>query len=111
MRFSPRNWGTKQLLLSWCAYWLVLGAATLKPALAILARVSGAGAHGDAGLSYGDGLIKLTVHSADSGAVWTGAIHFTSLILWLFGPPLLLWLLWAVTRPRRDAARDRVPLG
>jgi len=110
MRFSPRNWSTKQLLLSWCAYWLVLGAATLEPALAILARVSGAGAHGDAGLSYDDGLLKLTVRSTDSGAMWTGAIHFTSLIFWLFGPPLLLWLLWAVTRPRREAVRDRVPL-
>jgi hypothetical protein len=110
MILSPRNWGTKQLLLSWCAYWLVLGVATLVPAFEMLARVTGASGHGDAGLSIGDGLVKLTVHNVSDGSTWTGAVHFTSLVFWLFGPPLLLWLLWAVTRPRRDAMRDRAPL-
>jgi hypothetical protein len=110
MKFSPRNWGTKQLLLSWCAYWLVLGVATLKPAFAILSRVTGASGHGNASVSFSDGLLKLAVDNTSDGSTWTGAIHFTSLVLWLFGPPLLLWVLWVVSRPRRERVRERAPL-
>lgn len=109
MRFSPRNWGTSTLLLSWCAYWVALGVATLRPALESIAHVSRSGVHRGAVVSLNGGLINLTVYRSD-GPAWTDAVHFTTLVMWVFGPPLLLWVLWAVTRPRRDAVRDRAPL-
>jgi len=41
---------------------------------------------------------------------WTGSASIMSIVLWLCGPPLLLWLLWLVTRraptPAREAERD-----
>ena len=40
----------------------------------------------------------MTVH-------WTGSASLMSIVLWLCGPPLLLWLLWLVTR-RAPAARE-----
>jgi succinate-acetate transporter protein len=109
VKLSLRNWGAKHLLIAWGAYWLALAVATLKPALEVLGRLVRADAHGQANAAIGDGLLRLTITSGD-GSAWTGAIQFSSLVLWLFGPPLVLWLLWAVSRPRRDLAaseRDR----
>jgi hypothetical protein len=103
VKLSFRDWGAKHLLIAWGTYWLALGVATLKPALGVLARISRAGAHGQVSAGMQDGLLRLTITSAD-GPAWTGAIQLSSLVLWLFGPPLLLWLLWAVSRPRRPAA-------
>ena len=111
MKFSLRHWGPRQLLLSWGAYWIALGLTTLRPALALLARLGRAGAHGQASAGWGDGLVTLTITNGD-GSAWAGAIRLSSLVLWLFGPPLLLWIVWAVTRPRRDGATsDEVAAG
>jgi hypothetical protein len=103
VKLSFRDWGAKHLLIAWSAYWLALGVATLKPALEVLARISRAGAHGQVSAGMQDGLLRVTITSA-GGSAWTGGIQFSSLVLWLFGPPLLLWLVWAVSRPRRHAA-------
>jgi hypothetical protein len=105
VRLSLRGWGAKHLLIAWSGYWLALGVATLEPALAALWRLSRAGAHGQASAAVGDGLLRLTITSTD-GSAWTGAIHFSSLVLWVVGPPLVLWLLWALSRPRRDVAAN-----
>jgi hypothetical protein len=103
VRLSLRDWGTKHLLIAWSAYWLALGVATLKPALDVLGRLGRVGAHGQASAAVQDGLLRVTITSTD-GPAWTGAIHLSSLVLWVVGPPLVLWLLWAVSRPRRDVA-------
>jgi len=40
------------------------------------------------------------------GVHWTGSGSVTSIVLWLCGPPLLLWLLWLVTRRAPTTARE-----
>jgi hypothetical protein len=109
MKLSLRHWGAKHLLIAWGAYWLALGVATLAPALEVLARLSRAGAHGQAKADFQDGLLRLVITSTD-GSAWAGAIQLRSLMLWLFAPPLLLWVLWAVSRPMREPLdqRDRI---
>lgn len=108
MKFSLRQWGAGQLLLTWAAYWVALGVATLTPAIALIARISGTGAHGNASVGFDDGLLKVTITSTGVPS-WTGAIQFSSLIFLVFGPPLLLWIAWAVSRPRRDVGVSDAP--
>jgi hypothetical protein len=55
-----------------------------------------------------DGTVSANV--VGTGVHWTGSASLMSIVLWLCGPPLLLWLLWLVTRraptPAREAERD-----
>jgi hypothetical protein len=97
------NWRPRHLIGAWGVYWLGLGVATLGDAAVAIRRVLQAPT-GEAGvsLSYGDDLITLVTTSYGQ-PVWTGAVAPTTLALALAGPPLLLWLVWLVSRPKRDA--------
>ena len=104
-----RRWQAKHLLLAWAVYWVVLALVALRPALSIITRaLSGPEGHGSISADVSNGIANLNV--AFEGQRWTGSTSLTSLALWIAGPPLLLWLVWLVTRrspaPAHEAEHD-----
>lgn len=108
MNFLAR-WRPYQLLLSWTAYWVLLLAVTLGPALpAILRATRATGNHGEINASVSDTVLSFTVKEMGQ-VTWTGSVHFLTAALWIALPPLALWMLWLRARsrptPRYRAAR------
>jgi hypothetical protein len=100
-----RRWQAKHLLLSWAVYWVVLALVALRPALTLVARaLGGPEGHGSISADVSNGVANLNV--AFEGQRWTGSTSLTSLALWIAGPPLLLWLVWLVTRRAPSSARE-----
>ena len=102
-----RRWQARHLLLAWAVYWVLLILVALRPGLALASRaLTGPDGHGSISADVGNGLANLRV--AFEGQSWTGSTSLTSLALWIAGPPLLLWLVWLVTRrtPAHEAERD-----
>lgn len=99
------RWRAKHLLLAWGVYWLALVLVVLRPALALALRAMNA-PHGQGTISasMADGVITTTI--AANGVTWVGASSFTTIALWIAGPPLLLWLLCVATRRSPAGARD-----
>ena len=81
MRFL-RNWSHRRLLASWLAYWAVLLAVVAGPAIARYWALQRSDAHGSVTLTF------------ESGTLAT---------LLIAGPPLLVAVLWLLSRPRREA--------
>ena len=104
MAFSLSGWRAKHLLGAWAVYWIGLVLVKLGTGLAAALRVMNAPeGHGKIDVSMKDGIF--TANVAGDVVHWTGSASFMSIVLWLCGPPLLLWLLWLVTR-RAPAARE-----
>lgn len=76
--------------------------------IAALRVMTGANGHGSISVNMGDG--AFTANVVGDGVHWAGSASVMSIALWLCGPPLLLWLLWLVTRhaptPAREPERD-----
>ena len=95
--FSLSRWRAKHLLGAWVAYWIALFAVTLSPAVvATIRAVSGPAGHGKIDVSSDGG--SLVAHITGDGVAWSGSTSLASIALWIAGPPLLLWLVWLVTR-------------
>lgn len=100
-----RRWRARHLLLAWAVYWFVLALVALRPALAMVTRaLTGPDGHGSISADVTNGIARLNV--AFEGQSWTGSTSLTTLVLWFAGPPLLLWLVWFVTRRAPETARD-----
>jgi hypothetical protein len=108
---SLRQWRAKHLLGAWAIYWLALVAVKLGTGLVAALRVmNGPQEHGNINVSMNDGTLSATV--VGDGVHWTGAASTIGIVLWLCGPPLILWVLWLVTRrapaATPEAERDYV---
>ena len=107
MAFSLSRWRPRHLFLAWAAYWLVLALVTLggvgRAALGALTAPQG---HGTISAGMANGVMNILVKS-DSMA-YTGSASLLSIALWVAGPPLLLFALWAATRSSPAAARERI---
>jgi hypothetical protein len=112
MAVSLSRWKARHLLGAWAVYWIGLVVVKLGPAIVAALRVMNApeGDHGSINAGMGDGAFTFSV--IGKGVHWAGSASVMSAVLWLCGPPLLLWLLWLVTRraptPAREAERYRV---
>jgi hypothetical protein len=107
MAFSLSRWRPRHLLLAWVAYWLLLLATVMRPAIQLLLSAMNASpGRASVSASMGDGALSLVVQSG--GSTWTGAAPYVNVALWIAGPPLLLFALWVATRPRTVAPRERV---
>jgi hypothetical protein len=71
--------------------------------VAALRVINGPQGHGRIDASMHDGTFSVSV-SGDA-VHWTGSASVMSIVLWLCGPPLLLGLLWLVTRRAPAATR------
>jgi threonine/homoserine/homoserine lactone efflux protein len=104
MSFWRRKWRPHHLLLSWCAYWVVLVLVKLGPAFLAGWRMSQQPqGKGDVSVGMGNGTITATI--ADAGrTTWAGSISVLTLALLIAGPPLVLWLAWLVGSSRTNNA-------
>jgi hypothetical protein len=105
------QWKPRHLLAAWSTYWAGLALVTLGPAaLAILRVTVPEGAKGSVSANFGDAGLQLVVKAADA-TIWFGQASVVSVVTWLAAPPLLLWLAWLATRPRRhDVELDTQPV-
>lgn len=109
--FGLQRWRAGSLLTAWIAYWVALVGVTVGPGLLRgwrLTRVPGS--HGTMSASFDDGRLLFHVNdTAGAAGAWSFGTSLTTAIAWIAIPPLALWLLWLVSRPRRDAlARSQV---
>jgi hypothetical protein len=97
-----RSWSAGKLFASWIAYWVLLIAVGLGPAIAAIWKVSQAAKdQGSVALSFGNGSFSLKVINVGA-TIYSGTIHLLPLTLLVAGPPLLLWLAWLASRSTRN---------
>ena len=104
MQLSLRRWKPGQLLLGWVTYWVGLVGVTMSSAIAASWRATRLPeGHGSVAAGFDGGTLTYTVIE-DGVKTWAGSTSFSTALLWLVGPPLLLWLLWLIVRERPGAA-------
>lgn len=109
MRSLLARWKGRHLLAAWAGYWAVLAAVTLTPGAIALWKVSREGAKGSANVSLGDAGLHANITLAGA-TVWDATIAVSTLVLWIAGPPLVLWLGWLfAASASRDAEDDDPP--
>jgi hypothetical protein len=79
-----RTWRVRHLVGSWIAYWVVLLLVSLREPIRKYIDIQRSGGAG-------------SVSASVSGDAMT--------LLWIVGPPLLLFVLWLAARPKRAGAR------
>ena len=104
---SLRRWRASQLLGAWLLYWIALAVVVLwRPALVAWRLSKMPDGHANAGLSFGDGAFDLKF-VVDNVTQYHGHASYGTVVLWLVVPPLLLWVVWLLSRPRPGPATDR----
>jgi hypothetical protein len=111
MKLSSGRWRPGHLLLSWGAYWAGLIGVTMGPAIRATWRATRLpGGHGTVSAGFGDGLLNYSVVE-DGVKTWAGTAPFSTVLLWLVGPPLVLWLVWLVVRSRGRSGQPPAAIG
>jgi len=105
-----RRWRPGHLLASWAAYWAGLAGVTLGPAARAAWRATHLpDGHGSISAGFGDGGLNLTV--VEEGVkTFVGTAPLGTAMMWLIGPPLVLWIVWRVLMRSRDRT-GRAALG
>ena len=100
MELSLRRWKPGQLLLGWGAYWAGLIGIAGGPAIRATWHATHLpDGHGSVNAGFNNGTLNYEV-IADGVKTWVGTVPLSTVLLWLIGPPLLLWLLWLIVRER-----------
>ena len=111
MELSLRRWKPGQLLLSWGAYWAGLIGVTMGPAIRATWRATSLpDGHGSINAGFNNGVLNYEVIENGVKTITTSA-PFSSVLLWLVGPPLALWVLWLVVRLRPEPSQPAVAGG
>lgn len=76
-----QSWGVRQLVASWVLYWVVLAVIIAAPTLWEIWSLRRDGGSGE--------------------VTWTWSGEVLPAALLVLGPPLLVTLVWIVTRPKR----------
>jgi hypothetical protein len=99
------------LLVSWLAYWAIVFAIKLGPALAAIWRVTRApnGDQGNIAASFSGAVLSLVV-KLENQVQWSGAAHVGVIAAWIGVGPLVLWALWMLLAARAAAAAERSPV-
>lgn len=96
-----QRWKPGTLLATWVAYWAALVGITIGPGLLMAWRLARQpGSHGTMSASFDNGRLLLHVNDAGAGA-WAFNTSLASAVAWIALPPLALWALWLISRPRR----------
>ncbi len=105
MELSLRRWKPGQLLLGWAAYWAGLVGVTLSPAIAATWRATHLPeGHGSVSASFDNANLSYSVIE-DGVKTWVGTTSISTALLWVVGPPILLWLVWLIMRERPNTER------
>jgi len=98
----------RALIGGWTAYWAVIAAVKLGPAAAAIYRATrGPEGQGSFSLNFGNGAFTLTV--IERGVTtFTGTASLLSIALWVAGPPLVWWIVWAMKRKKERPAAEPV---
>ena len=112
--FRLERWTAGTLLGTWAAYWAALLGVTIGPGLLAAWRLTrGSGPHGTivASIDGSEVLLKVNESVSATGA-WSFSTSIAAALAWIALPPLALWLVWLISRPRRDAVpvADRAAL-
>ena len=106
MELSLRRWKPGHLLLGWATYWAGFVGATMWPAFGASWRATRLPeGHGSIAAGFDNGMLHYTVIE-DGVKTFVGSTSFTTALMWLIGPPLLLWLVWLLVRERPGDAPD-----
>lgn len=100
MILSLRRWEPRHLVASWAAYWTALVLVTLGPAAQYIWRATRSDGHGSIAAGFDNHAMNFTV-VIEGTTVWSAHPTLATVALWIAGPPLLLWVAWLVSRPRR----------
>jgi hypothetical protein len=104
MMFGLQRWKAGTLLATWVAYWAALVGVTIGSGLLKAWRLTRApGSHGTMSASYDNGKLLFNVNEAAGAGAWSFNTSVAAAVAWIAIPPLALWVLWLVSRPRRDA--------
>ena len=103
---SLRRWRPFHLFLSWLAYWVTLGVVTMGPGLLAAWHATREPADGTISASFNDGIGTFSV-IRDGITTYTASAGLGTIALWFVGPPVLLWVAWLASRPRRGAAEKQ----
>ena len=102
--FGLRRWKAGTLLATWVAYWTGLVGISLGPGLVKAWRLTRApGSHGTVSASFDGGKLLFNVNDAVGAGAWSFGTSMAAAVAWIAIPPLALWVLWLMSRPRRDA--------
>ena len=108
--FGLQRWKAGTLLATWIAYWAVLVGVTVGPGLLRAFRLTRApGSHGTVSASFDNGQLLFSVNEATGAGAWSFSTSVAAAVAWIAIPPLALWLLWVVSRPRRGGQRAADP--
>ncbi|HJU76238.1 MAG TPA: hypothetical protein VJ717_21030 [Gemmatimonadaceae bacterium] len=102
------RWRPRHILLAWIGYWLALALVTVGRAIPAVIRATRPDAKGGLSAGMGDGGLNFTVMEGDT-TTWSGTASLLELALWVAVPPVLLWLAWLFSRPRRDVREEKAP--
>ena len=101
-----RRWRWRHLFAAWIAYWAGLAVVTLWRPIGLARRLSQ--------LPDGQGTIsaelsnaQFTARMVERGAeIWSVSTSLLTIGLWIAGPPLVLWGVWAMGRSRPHGVAD-----
>jgi len=119
MELSLRRWKPSQLLLSWSAYWAGLIGVTMGPAIRATWKATRLpDGHGTVNAMFDKGMLKYEVIESGVTTI-SNTAPLSTVMLWLIGPPLALWLVWLLVRERpstrqaavASGAADQLPAG
>lgn len=101
--FRLERWKAGALLGSWIVYWAALLGVTIGPGLLKAWRLTRqVGSHGSMSASIDGGKLLFIVNDTGSAGVWSFSTSVATALAWIALPPLALWVLWLISRPRRD---------
>jgi Na+/glutamate symporter len=103
MELSIRRWRPGQLLASWTAYWAGLAGVALGPAIPVVWRATHLPeGHGAITAGLENTVFHFTVVEEGVKTLAASA-PLGTIMAWLIGPPLALWLIWLAVRQRPAA--------
>ena len=103
MELPIRRWRPGQLLASWTAYWAGLAGVALGPAIPVVWRATHLPeGHGTITAGFENTVFHFTVVEEGVKTLAASA-PLGTIMAWLIGPPLALWLIWLAVRQRPTA--------